>query len=217
MISPRRDRTGKNTGCHSEAAGFSLIELLVVITIIGILIALLLPAVQAARESARRVACTNNLRQIGLAMKLYANANHEMNVPAYNGSGHYWMTAIQPFVQNYDIFRCPTAPDIKDGYSGLNLGYGMNSFNFQDNYGTFWNSIYDATVKKGGDTIWVTDCCPTNGSKGCYWVGSGSVFTEPVPYVDYRHDTGFCALFYDGHCEWLTHTTKGQWSINPDD
>ena len=79
--------------------GFTLVELLVVVAIIGILIALLLPAVQAAREAARRVSCTNHLKQIGLVI-LNFNDVHDFMVPTRLPC-HYgtWGTLLWPFIE----------------------------------------------------------------------------------------------------------------------
>ena len=92
----------------NKRRGFTLIELLVVIAIIGILMGLLLPAVQNAREAGRRAACTNNMRQIGLAIHAYESKKSRLPGWANRLTGGLtvsWPTVILPNVERADVFN----------------------------------------------------------------------------------------------------------------
>ena len=107
--------------CDALRSGFTLVELLVVIAIIGVLVALLLPAVQAARESARRSQCTNNLKQIGLGFLNHESTHKflpssgwspwhvgdvEMGVGRTQPGG--WMYQILPYIEQQGLHRIPS-------------------------------------------------------------------------------------------------------------
>ncbi len=126
---------------------FTLIELLVVIAIISVLIALLLPAVQSAREAARRIQCVNNLKQFGLAMHNYVSANtafpsgavFNLNVPPcsgpYNGFGNgcqntTWFVLTMPFIEAgtmYNTFNFAIGSEGTMALTGYPYAYAVNS------------------------------------------------------------------------------------------
>src|SRR5437868_5729258 len=99
-------------GGNAVKRGFTLIELLVAISIIAILMALLLRAVQQARESARRTECRNNLRQIGIALHNYYSA-HDVLPPGCVGDandpvnlqGWGWGVMLLPFLEQQNLFN----------------------------------------------------------------------------------------------------------------
>lgn len=122
----------------SRRTGFTLVELLVVIAVIALLLGLLIPAVQAARESARTANCASNMRQVGLAISRYCDTHHERwpetthTVEADPVTGLYtksWIYTIAPYMENVDAIRiCPSdlAGDLR--LRGKGTSYTMNGW-----------------------------------------------------------------------------------------
>jgi prepilin-type N-terminal cleavage/methylation domain-containing protein/prepilin-type processing-associated H-X9-DG protein len=104
-----------------RSRAFTLVELLVVIAIIGVLVALLLPAIQAAREAARRSQCSNNLKQIGLAMLNHEGVKHHLPPGAIMQEGSAWSIYLLPYLEETKMMALAKISEVT---GGLNSQWG---------------------------------------------------------------------------------------------
>ena len=117
-----------------KRTGFTLVELLVVIAIIGVLVALLLPAVQTAREAARRSSCTNNLKQLGMGLHIFHDTN--LRLPAgtvwepgvtngnTKGCEATWLTHLLPYIEQENLYK---TGDFNQGFGQGGAGHPNNT------------------------------------------------------------------------------------------
>lgn len=109
---------------------FTLVEMLIVIAIIGTLVALLLPAIQSARQSAFKASCSNRMRQIGLAMTFYCDANDgKFPQNSHAGAGKSWIYTLAPYLEEMDVVRiCPLDPQGDQRLANKQTSYVISGY-----------------------------------------------------------------------------------------
>jgi prepilin-type N-terminal cleavage/methylation domain-containing protein len=214
---------------HKFKTGFTLIELLVVVAIISILVALLMPSLQRAKESGRRAACTDNMRQIGMALQMYCDDN-EGTFPffySYDGYDHYWPTTgnfRSSYAGSPKIFRCPSINLNDPGYAQMfgsyQTHYCLNDFvtNWKGpsdqgglGYRSRWlGGAWISPIARITDIKMPSKAALVGHSLTCSWYLADAFWWTLVPPESARpkpHSQGIVICFLDGHTEWMAKTT----------
>ncbi len=216
----------------SKRSAFTLVELLVVIAIIGVLIAMLLPAVQAARAAARRTECANNMRQVGLATIMYCDT-HRGNFPSTAHDADptkAWIYTIAPYMEDVDVIRmCPDDQKRSERLAAKMTSYVLNAYVTDTslrNIGAITNRNKLPAVSKTILAFELTDrenrpvddhddhvhsnkwfLASHIANKRVFEVMNGEVSTD-------RHADGAHYLYADSRVEFIASDTIAEWCLS---
>lgn len=183
--------------CRKEV--FTLIELLVVIAIIAILAAILFPVFARARAKARQTSCLSNVKQIGLALMMYAQDYDERYPVVDHTAGYGWWDGLQGYVKNAQVFRCPA---YSAAATDPATDYLLN--------GLFAHGCSMAVIQSPAEQICIAVRNPAWQEGGYHpWPADLTSWDDLTAYPEFEtaiatgiHNEGSNYGFADGHAKW---------------
>ena len=196
---------------YKNSAGFTLVEILIVLAVIVILVAILVPVFTRVRERGYRATCQSNLHQIGLAMQQYVQDNNG-SYPGETSRTSGWTVGLFPYLKNDTVYNCPTEENTDNAFEngvlirGHRIDYGYNIGTFGELNKGKWFGANEAKP-----TALDTSLLAMIGDNS-----TDSAFVEELIapckdspanesyFLSTLHSGGENDLFADGHVKWLT-------------